>query len=39
MKVFKWSLIRAIATTLKVAAFGICTVGAVIWFKLAMLDG
>ena len=39
MKTFKWALIRAITTTLKAAAFGICTVGAVIWFKLAMQDG
>ena len=39
MKVFKWCLIRAITTTLEAAAFGICAVGAVIWFRLAMQDG
>ena len=38
MKNFKWSLIRAITTTLKAAAFGICVVGAVSWFKMAMGD-
>lgn len=39
MKTFKRALISAITTILEAAAFGVCVVGAVSWFKLAMHDG